>query len=332
MNTRSTYFRPSSFLFICILHFMPRLRAFFVIRGFIFCLVSSCSACAIPAYRPTASNQQTQQPTQSSSLEPAATELIAQRLFETAERENWQQLGVGEIMAKAGRTFVDTPYVGGTLENDGPEQCVVNLTALDCVTFFENMLAFARCVKQGTPTLEAMKEAVTWTRYRHGKISGYTSRLHYTGDWIMNNVEKDVVSNITTQLGGVPFPLLVNFMSNNPKYYKALQREPELVPVIASQERALTARRHFYIPKDKVESIEKDLHSGDIIAITTSKSGLDYSHTGMIYKTPDGVAHFLHASSAKKKVVLDSSISYVLSTVPTNTGITVLRPVNINTK
>lgn len=261
-----------------------------------------------------------------------ASEAVAENLFAIAEREEWRKLEIGEIMARAGRTFVDTPYVGGTLEGEGPERCVVNLTALDCVTFFENMLAFARCVKAGKHDLAAMKESVEWTRYRNGKIAGYTSRLHYTGDWITNNVEKDVVENITRRLGGVAFPLHVDFMSKNPKYYKALQRDPSLVDVIAAQERTLSARRHWYIPKDNVAGIEKDLRSGDIIAITTSKAGLDYSHTGMIYRSPDGVAHFLHASSAKKKVVLDAAISEVLATVPTNTGITVLRPLPLSTR
>lgn len=261
-----------------------------------------------------------------------STSRIAQRLFELADKEHWQDETIGRIMASAGRTLVGTPYVGGTLESDGPEQCVVHLEGLDCVTFFENMLAFARCVKAGKHSLEHMKDEVEWTRYRNGKVLSYTSRLHYTGDWITNNVEKNVVTNITRQLGGIPFPLKVGFMSKNPKYYKALQRNPEWIAVIAAQEKTLSARQHWYIPKEKVASIESKLQSGDIIAITTSKEGLDYSHTGMIYKTPDGIAHFMHASSAKKKVVLDEAISEVLKTVPTNTGITVLRPREPNTK
>ncbi|MFM8471956.1 MAG: N-acetylmuramoyl-L-alanine amidase-like domain-containing protein [Candidatus Kapaibacterium sp.] len=257
---------------------------------------------------------------------------IADTLFAVAEREGWKGLETGEIMAMAGLRLVGTPYVGGTLESEGPEQCVVNLTALDCVTLFENMLAFARCVQAGRHDLQAMRESVEWTRYRNGKRSGYASRLHYTGDWIVNNIEKDVVTDVTRSLGGIPFPLHVDFMSSNPRFYKALQRDSGLITVIAAQERTLSARRHWYIPKDKVAAIEKDLRSGDIIAITTSKSGLDYAHTGMICRTDDGVAHFLHASSAKKKVVLDAAISEVLATVPTHTGITVVRPLSLNTR
>ena len=260
---------------------------------------------------------------------PDESHRIAQQLFDTADEQNWKRLSVGEIMAKAGATFVGTPYVGGTLETGTTEHCTVNLQGLDCVTFFENMLAFARCVKKDTRGLEAMKEEVEWTRYRDGKCTGYTSRLHYTGDWIVNNVAKDVVFNITQKLGGVVFPLHVDFMSKNPQYYKALQKEPDLVAVIADQERTLSARRHWYIPVEKIAGIESQLRSGDIIAIATSKQGLDYSHTGMISKSTDGVAHFLHASLAKKQVVLDDAISVYVRSVKTNLGISVLRPRDI---
>lgn len=239
--------------------------------------------------------------------------------------EKWKQMPIGDRMGNIGIQLLNIPYIGGTLEVV-PEECKVVLDKLDCVTYFENVLAFARILKYDNPTFKDLVNRVRDTRYRNGKVSGYTSRLHYTSDWIYENTSKRIVADITKDLGGVPFPINVGFMSQNPKFYDALKKDPSLVANIKKQEDAINKRKYFYIPKHKVKAIENKLKTGDIIAITTSNKGLDYSHTGMIYKDKQGVAHFLHASSTKKKVTLDVSISEYLATVKSNTGITVLRP------
>lgn len=66
----------------------------------------------------------------------------------------------------------------------------MNLTGLDCVTFFENVLDMARIFRQGKYEFDDLLAAVTHTRYRGGKLDGYLSRLHYTADWIHDNVAK----------------------------------------------------------------------------------------------------------------------------------------------
>ncbi len=71
-----------------------------------------------------------------------------------------------------------------SLEKDGDEQLVINLTGLDCTTFLENSLALARCIKKGTTSFEDYLEELQFIRYRDGVIDGYTSRLHYFSDWI----------------------------------------------------------------------------------------------------------------------------------------------------
>ena len=55
--------------------------------------------------------------------------------------------------------------------------------------------------------------------------------------------------------------------------------------------------------------------------------GLDYSHTGLILRGKDNVAHFVHASLKQKKVVFDNSIYNYIKSIKSDIGITVLRPV-----
>ncbi|MCE7935956.1 MAG: DUF1460 domain-containing protein, partial [Chlorobi bacterium CHB2] len=89
------------------------------------------------------------------------------KLSELARRERWQQQSIPEIMGRVGMELRGTPYVGSTLElYDDREVCSINLMGLDCVTLFENALAFARLLKSGKELLpEKMMEVVTFTRY-----------------------------------------------------------------------------------------------------------------------------------------------------------------------
>ena len=69
-----------------------------------------------------------------------------------------------------------------------------------------------------------------------------------------------------------------------------------------------------------------DIRDGDIIAITTSKAGLDVSHVGFAVWGKDGRLHLLNASSIHKKVILEPMTLYqYMQKHPSQTGIRVIR-------
>jgi hypothetical protein len=207
-----------------------------------------------------------------------------------------------------------------------PEMCRINFEGMDCVTFFENSLDFARIIRKDKMEFGNLIDETIKTRYRNKHITDYTSRLHYTADWIYENKMNNIVNDITRALGGRKVKFNCNFMSQNPQYYDALKDHPELIKTIQVYEDSINTRDYYIIDKQNIERIEKFLESGDIIAIATSKKGLDYSHTGMIFKDSLGNARFLHASTRAKKVVLDTTISAYINKIQSDIGITVLRP------
>ncbi len=268
------------------------------------------------------------------------TGYIFDHLIQEMIKREYHTLPIGECMGKIGSMMIGTRYVGGTLELM-PERCVMDLTGLDCVTFFENTLNIARTAKikqqelaqnPNSITFRDVLDQIEYTRYRDGNLEGYTSRLHYTSEWILDNVKKGVVKDLTKELGGKPFPVKVSFMSENPQFYPQLVAQPSLVNKMRLVEYGINNTRHWYIPTAQVKEIESKLQTGDIIAIATNKTGLDYSHTGMIIKNAKGMALFLHASSAKKRVYLDRRISTYLSESPSSIGISVLRPIDPNSE
>jgi hypothetical protein len=245
--------------------------------------------------------------------------------------EKFSNMEFGQSITEIAREFLGTPYLGGTLEGE-PEICRINVEGLDCVTFFEISLNLTRMLFSNEKDINRLPQFIISTRYRNSEINDYTSRLHYTADWIYENKKNKIIDDISNKLGGIKYKFNVSFMSQNPQLYFPLQKHPELIEKIRLQETRINKRDYYIIPNEKVKMIESKLKSGDIIAIATSKKGLDYSHTGLIYINEFNEARFLHASSKLKKVVIDTTISAYIISNSNNIGISVLRPIPINKK
>ena len=251
---------------------------------------------------------------------------ICNSKFTLAVDKSLSEKPINEIIIEIGKSFMKTEYVAHTLEKDGDEQLVINLTGLDCTTFLETSLTFARCIKKGKTSFEDYQNELTFIRYRDGKLNKYPSRLHYFSDWIYNNQQKGIVKDITEEIGGKEIKFNVDFMSENPKYYTQLKDNPEFIPVISKQEDEINSRQYYYIPENDIEKIESKIQSGDLIALTTSDKGLDIGHVGLAIKMENGRIHFLHAPLAGSKVqITETPLSDYAKKIKKHTGIIVLR-------
>lgn len=251
---------------------------------------------------------------------------ICNSKFSLAVDNSLSEKPINEVLVEIGKSFLGTEYIAHTLEKQGDEQLVINLTGLDCTTFLETSLTFARCIKKGKTSFDDYLNELSFIRYRDGKINKYPSRLHYFSDWIFNNEQKGIVKDITKEIGGKPIKFKVNFMSENPKYYKQLLENPELIPTIKKQEEEINSRQYYYIPQNEIEKVESKIQTGDLIALTTPEEGLDIGHVGIAITMDDGRIHFLHAPLVGSKVqITESPLSdYVIKNKKRN-GIIVLR-------
>ncbi len=252
---------------------------------------------------------------------------ICNEKFEYAKEHNLQSLPIGDVMTAIGKTFIGTPYVAHTLEKGDTEKVVVHLSGLDCYTFFESTLALSRCVKLGKMDFQDYLKQIETIRYRGGKLDGYISRLHYALDWLYDNNKRGIVKDVTKEIGGVPYNKKVSFMSQHFDKYKRLKNHPELVKEMKKIEEEINSRQYYYIPQDKIAELEKGIHNGDIILLTTAWKGLGIGHTGIAIKMPDGRIHFLHAPIAGKKVqITKQPLADYAKVVKKHTGIIVARP------
>ena len=228
------------------------------------------------------------------------------------------------------RQFLGRPYVAHTLEIADPEQLVVNTRQLDCTTLVENVTALTLCSRRHLTSYHDFLKMLVSLRYRHGKLDGYVSRLHYFSEWIDDNSSKGLVRE--QQEPNPPFKAVqtirLGFMGANPDKYEILSKHPEFLDDIRLQEQAMTGRKVKYIPKSMVSNLDamrKAVDDGDIIAITCNNTGLDIAHVGFAVRRSDGV-HLLHASSVHKKVVEEkSTLSDYLNRRKSFTGVRIIK-------
>ncbi len=257
------------------------------------------------------------------------------RLVTQAQQENWRALPIGERTARVGMALLGTPYVNYTLEiDDRIEAPSVNFNGLDCWTFYETSLAFARMIKAKPvgATPQDLLHYIELERYRSGKCTGsYLSRMHHLEEVFYDNTRRGLSTNPTKALGGVRIQRNVREMTVAWKSYRYLRINPGLRPGMAEVERRVSALPVYYIPKAKVAAVEKELRTGDIVAIVSDWPGGYTSHVGMVVKRPDGM-HFLHASAQRtkgRKVILDGRISSYLKGSDSHIGIIVYRPLDV---
>lgn len=243
-----------------------------------------------------------------------------------------QESPLEELITETALYFLGRPYVASTLEVSEREKLIINLREFDCTTFVENCIALSMTIKSGNTRFSNYCQQLLSLRYREAKIDDYTSRLHYTTDWIYENAERGIIENISARMEGKRIKKEINFMTSHPQSYKHLKGNPQYIEKLREIESAITQRETYtVIPKLSINKIGKNIKNGDIVAFATSIDGIDYSHIGIAYWS-DGNLHFIHASSKQKETVVEKrSLSDYCITNKTCTGISILRGAKNNT-
>ena len=212
---------------------------------------------------------------------------------------------MGTILEKTAEFFLKTPYLGGTLDQNEDERLVINFSEMDCVTYVENVIALSLAVHNHNLSQAAFIDNLKQIRYRNKEIVDYSSRIHYTSDWIFENQKNNLLENISEKLEGKKETKQINFMSSHQSAYKQLANDDVMLDKIAQYEKIINNRGGFYyLPKNLIDEKAKDIPHMSVIGIVTAIPGLDTSHVGFAYHK-EGKLTFIHASSLKMEVIID---------------------------
>jgi hypothetical protein len=256
-------------------------------------------------------------------------------LVSQAQEQNWRTLPIGDRIIAVAKALLGTRYVNYTLEiDDHIEAPSVNFDGLDCWTFYEISLAFARMLemKSGNYSPNDLLALIELDRYRNGRCNGsYTSRLHFLEDWMYDNERRGLVKNLTPSVGGVPMRgRYLNEMGRHWRESRYMRHNLELVSQIAAIEQRIASRTTYHIPREEVAGIESKIHNGDVICITGRGPEGFTEHVGLAYRDASGVVHFMHASKDEHRVIIDVPIHQYVYRYHRFAGIMVVRPLDVS--
>ena len=250
---------------------------------------------------------------------------ILHTFWQYATKHQLSRKNINERIPIIACFFLDTPYKSNTLNVTQKELPVINLDELVCVTFVVIVLALSLLPEYGDNSIGTFVNNIISLRYRNSEIKDYTSRLHYSSDWLFEMEKQHLLKDITQFAGGICFHPEVCFMSKNYDRYPPLKADLELLKKIETIETEINKRTYYYIPKNKVNAACNKIKAGDVILITTNIKGLDVSHLGFAYKQ-QGKTYLLHASSTGKRVMLsEQPLQDYLESIKSQSGIMVGR-------
>lgn len=249
------------------------------------------------------------------------------RIMQAAIVKNDHQRPIGEIMQAIANQFLGAAYKANLLDQSQEETLVVNLNQFDCLLFVETVLAIARGVAVQDYSYSTFVHHLGNQRYWGGQINGYCSRLHYFSQWIYDNQKRGTVQNMGQPLGGVVFNKRLNFMSSHRQRYSQMANNDTNYNCMVERETQLNGVTVDYIPTSNIRRLYSQLQPGDIIGVATSIPGLDVTHTGLVYRQPNGNIGFIHASPAGQVTIARDLQRYV-SRVNNAIGILVARPLD----
>lgn len=269
----------------------------------------------------------------------AGSEEDRQRLdswLATLRREALADAGVppGRAVARVGELALGAPYAASTLEaylaaggSPDAEPLTLHLLKFDCVSLVEAALAVARTAAAGPDAgWDRFARETERMRYRGGQRSDYASRLHYFSEWIADGQRRGLVRDLGPELGGQPDARPLRFMSEHRSSYAALA-DAEMFDAIVAHERRLDASPRNVVAKARIPGIQDRLETGDVLAFATSIAGLDVTHTGLAYRSADGVMRVLHAPLSGGVVqVSPGTVADYVNGLRSSTGILVARP------
>lgn len=239
-------------------------------------------------------------------------------------QNNFDVKDINALVVEIGGWFLGTPYKEKTLELPGEERLVVDMMGLDCTTYLETVVTLARLGNMGRYSFEDYSAELEFLRYIDGNKGEYPTRLHYFSDWIADNEVKNILKDITADIGGIPYVNRPSFMSSNPKFYAQLSN-PKFVDKMKARERVIGARDYHYVPKSEIGTVEESIEAGDLIAITATMDNLDVVHVGFAVKR-NGRTYLMHASSMSRMVeISEKPLSDYLATNKSQSGIIVAR-------
>lgn len=211
----------------------------------------------------------------------------------------------GERIILAAKALDGTPFATPE-ESDTIGMIEVNLHGFDRMGFANTVMALAQASIHSLPRVEEFASAYESLSRRKGTDQGFASQLVYGSDWVVDNVYRGNMKEMTEYLGGGGFKTkTLDYMTRHRDQYPAMKNQ-DVFDKVRMNEMGYRSHRIPHLKKQSGGNKEliNLLEDGDIIMILTPEIDFDYYDIGFV-EMVDGEPCLHHISHDSGKVEAD---------------------------
>lgn len=191
-------------------------------------------------------------------------------------------------------------------DNDSVGTIVVNLHSMDRLGFVNIVYAFADASTKKLPTVKEFENSLESVSRRKGIDDGFSSQLLYGADWIVDNVYRGHIKEMTDYVGGGGFKVkTLDYISRHRDEYPAL-KDAAVLDKIKMSEMGYRSHRIPHLKKQSAsnKSLHELMQNGDIIMMLSPEIDYDIYDIGYV-EMVDGEPRLIHISYENGNIVAD---------------------------
>lgn len=211
----------------------------------------------------------------------------------------------GDRCAFVAREMAGTK-LGEAPDNDSIGTLMVDFHAMDRMSFINNVMALAEASTRTIPRFEEYVNFLERYSRRKGKDDGFASQFLYGSDWIVDNVYRGNLKDMTEYLTGGGFKVkTLDYVSHHPELYPAL-KDSLTMEKVKMMEMGFRSHRIPHLKKQSItnKSVQELLENGDIIMMLSNEIDKDIHDIGFV-EMREGVPYLIHFSEEEGAVTAD---------------------------
>lgn len=230
---------------------------------------------------------------------PADTLRVNKLISELAEpggKASNKSLAVAEAL-------VGTPFSETTM-TDSLGTVEVNLSEFDDIDFLNAVVALSRTLTSSNPRWREYANNLREISRRRGEDKGIVTKMIYGSDWIVDNVYRGNVKELTEYDNNPTFKTKsLEYVSRHRPDYKALA-DSAVYEDMKMVEMGFRTHKIPYMKKEWASKpvVIEDMRDGDIIMLLAQEPDKDVFLTGIVKMHPDG-PYLIYASKEDGKIV-----------------------------
>lgn len=198
-----------------------------------------------------------------------------------------------------------TPW-SAPLDNDSAGTIIVNMHGFDRLGFVNTVMALADASMKNMPTIKEFVYSLEAMSRRKGVDDGFASQLLYGADWIVDNVYRGHVKEMTEYVGGGGFKVkTLDYVSHHKDEYPAL-KDSIVLEKVKMIEMGYRSHRIPHLKKQSAGNklLHELMQNGDIIMMLSPELDYDIYDIGFV-EMKNGEPYLKHISHESGIVVTD---------------------------